>query len=374
MSELSNRIDRPGPKRLLALDGGGIRGIMALEVLEEIETVLRAEAGGGPDWVLADFFDYIAGTSTGAIIAVGLSLGMHVAEIRRFYDELGPAMFGPARLLNRLRYRYESEPLAKALRRIFGESRTLGSADLRTLVMVTLNNATTDSPWPLSNNPRARFNDRTLADCNLDLPLWQIVRGSTAAPTFFPPEVVQVGPSRFVFQDGGVTTYNNPAFLLFLMATSAPYRLGWPAGPENLLLVSVGTGSVPNDHAALAPDKMNLLYLAGAVPQGLINAALNQQDLLCRMFGETLAGPPLDGETGDLLASGGGSGLAKLFTYVRYNAELTRRGLDSLGLPDMRPEDVRLMDSVRHMDKLTALGRAVATTQVRAAHFERHLR
>ncbi len=373
MSEVLRRMDRPGPKRLLALDGGGIRGIITLEILEEIETTLRTQVGGGPDWVLADFFDYIGGTSTGAIIAVALSLGMPVAEIRRFYRELGAGMFGPARLLHRLLYRYESEPLAKALREIFGETRTLGSPDLRTLVMVTLNNATTDSPWPLSSNPRARFNDCSLPDCNLHLPLWQIVRASTAAPTFFPPEVVQVGPSRFVFRDGGVTSYNNPAFLLFLMATAAPYRLQWPTGPENLLLVSVGTGTVPDDRGILTPRKMNLLYLIGAVPRSLMYAALNEQDLSCRMFGETLAGPVLDGECGDLLASGGGSGLPKLFTYVRYNAELTRRGLDKLGLSSLRPDDVRLMDSVRHMDQLAALGRAVAAAEVRAAHFERHL-
>ena len=63
--------------------------------------------------------------------------------------------------------------------------------------MVVLRNATTDSPWPLSNNPAALFNDRRLGPnqngSNLDLPLWQIVRASTAAPTYFPPEVVMVG-------------------------------------------------------------------------------------------------------------------------------------------------------------------------------------
>jgi patatin-like phospholipase/acyl hydrolase len=151
------RIARPGPKRLLALDGGGIRGLIAIEVLAEIEATLRHQCGGGPDWVLADYFDYIGGTSTGAIIAAGLALGMTVAEIRRFYCEQGAAMFGPARLLHRLRYRFESEPLAQALRGAFGAERTLGSPDLCTLLMVVLSNATTDSPWPLSNNPHARF-------------------------------------------------------------------------------------------------------------------------------------------------------------------------------------------------------------------------
>lgn len=381
MSALLERIARPGPKRLLALDGGGIRGMISIEVLAAMEEALRARAGGGPDWVLADWFDYIAGTSTGAIIAAGLALGLPVADIRRFYQEQGAAMFDRAKLRNRLRYRFESERLAEALRGAFGADRTLGSPDLRTLLLVTLRNVSTDSPWPLSTNPRAKYNDRALPDCNLDLPLWQVVRASTAAPTFFPPEEVQVGPTRFVFEDGGITPYNNPAFLLFLMATSAPYRLGWPTGPDKLLLVSVGTGTVRRGQASLAPKKMNILYEVGAVPKALMVGALNQQDLLCRMFGATLAGPPLDSEVGDLLARSGasedefrrgGSGLPPLFSYVRYNAELSRNGLGALGLPEVRPVDVQRLDGVQHVEALAAIGRAVAAAQVRAEHFERH--
>ena len=362
-----------GPKRLLAIDGGGIRGMIALGYLEEIETGLRQRLGAGPGFVLADWFHYIGGTSTGAIIATGLALGMKVSQLRSFYVEQGRAMFGRARVLHRLRYRFEDGPLAQALRDAFGAERTLGSADLRTLLLVTLRNASTDSPWPLSSNPAAQYNDRALPDCNLDLPLWQIVRASTAAPTFFPPEVVQVGPRRFIFEDGGVTPYNNPAFLLFLMATTAPYRLQWPTGPERLLLVSVGTGSMPQDGSGLQPQKMSMLYQASAIPTALIFAGANQQDLMCRMFGKTLAGPALDGEVGAMLATEGGSGLVPLFTYIRYNADLTRRGLDALGLHDVEPASVQRMDGVQYLDELTRLGRAAGTAQVQMSHFEGHM-
>ena len=68
-----------------------------------------------------------------------------------------------------------------------------------------MRNATTDSPWPISNNPYAKYNERSRLDCNLALPLWQLVRASTAAPTYFPPEVVVVGNREFIFVDGGVT-------------------------------------------------------------------------------------------------------------------------------------------------------------------------
>ena len=122
-----------------------------------------------------------------------------------------------------------------------------------------MRNATTDSPWPLSNNPAALYNRPDREFRNLDIPLWQLVRASTAAPTFFPPEVIDIGGGKsFVFVDGGVTMYNNPAFQLFLMATLEPYNLGWATGEEQMLLVSIGTGTNPRANEDLQPGEMNL--------------------------------------------------------------------------------------------------------------------
>jgi predicted acylesterase/phospholipase RssA len=70
--------DKPEIRKILALDGGGIRGIITLEILARIESLLREKSGRRDDFVLADYFDFIAGTSTGAIIGTALSLGMTV--------------------------------------------------------------------------------------------------------------------------------------------------------------------------------------------------------------------------------------------------------------------------------------------------------
>jgi hypothetical protein len=231
-----------------------------------------------------------------------------------------------------------------------------------------MRNATTDSPWPVSNNPLAKYNLRTREDCNLELPLWQLVRASTAAPTYFPPETIQVGKQRFVFVDGGVTMYNNPAFQLFLMATAAPYKLCWHAGEQTMLIVSVGTGASADANDDLVPGQMNLVYNASSIPSALMFAAANEQDFLCRVFGKTMHGAMLDREVGDLISPadplpGGrvpGPVHPKLFTYMRYNADLSRRGLDKLGLPDVRPEDVQQLDSVDHVSELKEVGQAAA--------------
>ena len=79
-------------KRLLALDGGGIRGVFSLEILARIEQLLR-EKTGNANLVLADHFHYLGGTSTGAIIATCLSWGMSVAEVRDLYCNRAIEMF-----------------------------------------------------------------------------------------------------------------------------------------------------------------------------------------------------------------------------------------------------------------------------------------
>jgi uncharacterized protein len=380
-----DKLTASGPKKLLALDGGGIRGLMTVEILAAIEDALRVELRRGPEFVLADYFDYVAGTSTGAIIAACVALGMPVSGIRRFYEQQGSAMFDKASLLRRFRYKYEDDKLAATLQQVLRDSAigggsdplertpagepTLGSSALRTLLMMVMRNATTDSPWPVSNNPRAKYNDANRADCNLKIPLWQLVRASTAAPVYFPPEVVRVGSRDFVFVDGGITMYNNPAFQLFLMATLDCYRLNWLTGEDRMLVVSVGTGTSPGANANLRPSEMNLVYNASSIPSALMFAALNEQDLLCRVFGRCVAGDPLDREIGTLM-NGTGVVQPKLFRYARYNAELTREGLDVLGLQDVKPEDVQKLDSIEHMADLQRVGRAVAAAKVSAAHFK----
>jgi uncharacterized protein len=366
---LAEKIEPGKQKKILALDGGGIRGILTVEILARIEELLHAKSGGGPDFVLADYFDFFAGTSTGAIIAACLSWGMTVDRIREFYLQNGKEMFDKASLLDRYyRHKFESEKLSARLRDEFGAETALGSDKLRTLLMMVMRNASTDSPWPVSNNPKAKYNDRARPDCNLNLPLWQLVRASTAAPTYFPPEIVALGSREFIFVDGGVTMYNNPSFQAFLMATVEPFNLNWPAGEEKILVVSVGTGTSPDANADLRPDEMNLLYNASSIPSALMFAALNEQDFLCRVFGKCLAGEPLDREVWDMVGKRGPLE-SKLFTYIRYNAELTREGLDSLKLKDIEPKNVQQLDSVEHVGALQRVGRAVAEQKVKTEHF-----
>lgn len=371
--KLIARMQSPGPKKILALDGGGIRGMIAVEVIGAIENLLREKLKKGPDFVLADYFDLIAGTSTGAIIATCIALGMPVARIRDFYINNGKEMFDKAFILRRFKNLYEDEKLSNKLRQVFGADTTFGDEGLKTLLLIVTRNATTDSPWPLSNNPFAKYNQPERNDCNLKFPLWQLVRASTAAPVFFPPEKIKVGEHEFVFVDGGVTTYNNPAFIAFLMATVEPYKLNWETGEDKMLIVSVGTGTSPVAKADLSPDEMNLFYNMKSIPSTLMFAALNEQDFLCRSFGKCLVGDPLDRELGDMIDKKGPVPL-KLFTYMRYNAELTKEGLTALGLSDINPRNVQKLDSVEYIADLQRIGQAVAAKDLNIQHFRPFLK
>jgi len=363
---LYQKIHGPGPKKLLTLDGGGIRGILTVEILAKIEDLLREKLKGDKNFVLADYFDFFAGTSSGAIIAACLSWGMTVDQIRNFYLENGKEMFDKASILKRHWYKFEDEKLSKRLQKEFGTDTTLGDDKLRTLLMMVMRNITTDSPWPVSNNPGAKFNDMKRGDNNLNLPLWKLIRASTAAPPYFPPETVKLGSKEFIFGDGGITVYNNPSFQAFIMATIEPYNLNWQTGEDDVLLVSVGTGINLYANLGLRPGEMNIFYNTTSISAALMFSALMEQDFLCRVFGKCLAGEPLDREVGNMVGKRGPG--PKLFTYVRYNAELTREGLDALGLPNVKPENVEQLDSMEFVGDLQKVGKAAAE-KVKAEHF-----
>lgn len=375
-----------GPKKILACDGGGILGLMSVEILAKLEADLRTRFDK-PDLVLADYFDFVCGTSTGAIIASCISTGMSTDQIRNFYTGSGKQMFDKASLLKRLKYSYNDEPLAKKLREELDKAlhhtasaaapnATLGDAGLRTLLMMVMRNVTTDSPWPVSNNPLAKYNDVARPDCNLKLPLWQLVRASTAAPVFFPPEVVTFGEGttktyEFIFVDGGVTTYNNPAFLAFQMVTAAPYKISWPTGDDRLLIVSVGTGSTAKARPNLEADDLWLVDNAKNLPGALMNAASAGWDMACRVIGDCRFGPQIDREIEDLVPSETcpiTSTIPKQFAYVRYDPDVSQDGLNKLGLADIKAEQVQVMDSVKHMPEIQRVGVAYAARNVSLKH------
>lgn len=353
------------PKRILAIDGGGIRCMIAIEVLLELERQL-AERTGDPQRRLCQHFDLVAGTSGGSIIGTAIALGLPMSTIRDFVLANARNMFLPSRWWRRMQSWYDKSVLEANLKHWFGADETLGSARLRTLLLLVMRNWTTDSPWLVSNHPGAPYNAPQRDDSNLHLRLWQLARASSAAPAYYAPETIRFGQARpydFTFVDGGLTGFLNPSFKAFQFATTAAYGLSWPAGEGRLTLVSVGAGDARRLRKGETAADISLLRALKGVPNAMLQATIREQDLLCRTFGRCLTGGPIDREVGDLRTHTTAVE-PRLFRYHRLNPLLSEAGLRDLGCGHIRPRDVSPIDAVQHVQALAEIGRALAAQQL----------
>ncbi len=363
-------------KRLLSIDGGGLCGLIPAEALILIEKQLDEITGS--QLPLCDRFDLIGGTSTGAILAAGLSLGLKAEQLRDFYLNFGNGIFSKVFFPIRFWHSYPSEPLEGHLKEVFGENTTLGSSKLRTQILIVSKNATLGTTWFFTNNRQGKY-----FNTNAAIPLWQIVRASSAAPTFFPPQKIKVPDDlgqvhNYEFIDGGVSSYNNPSLQLFLEATDPQYKFGWPTGTDKIVLLSLGTGfnSITIDEGKAS--RFNLLDWARYSVKGLLGDANLQQNVLMHLIGEHPAGPVVASaaEREALRATGApgeaalafmdtGLGARKLLTYQRITVSLTRARLDALGLKDIDPVKAGELDAADQIGNLQRIGAAVAKEQVK---------
>ncbi|WP_299969515.1 patatin-like phospholipase family protein [Devosia sp. 66-22] len=366
--------DRIGPdaaiwsarRRMLALDGGGTRGIVAIAFLERIEALLRVRSGRGAAFRLSDHFDLIGGTSTGAIIAAGLALGRSVEQIKQVYFELGPAVFRKRWHIPLFQARYGSAQLGAILTREFGGI-TLEDPALRTLLAVVTKRVDTGSPWIVSNlTTQPYWNDRPdgARQGNRHIGLASLVRASAAAPFYFGPERIPISADvTGTFVDGAVSPYNSPTIPLLLLAIASRYGLNWPVGVEELSIVSVGTGrSRPPPASAWTPSAK----LAVDGLRGVIEDTMSTSLMLMQWLGATQLPEHLNRDVGTL--AGEPLGGRELFAFQRFDVRLEESWLETyFGLPFEAREIIRLrqIDDAGAMGALYDLAREVAERMIR---------
>lgn len=374
-ASLQKRLTSKGPKRILALDGGGIRGAVTLGFLGAIESILaeRHKAIIDKDkFRLHHYFDLVGGTSTGAIIASLIAVGGYsVTEIKKLYKELGGQIFSDRNGINLfgkqiyLNGKYNSEPLKEQLKKIFSDAR-LGDDANKTGLCIVTKRLDTCSTWPVTNNPAAAFfpvNRFLIRD---------IVRASTAAPSYFDPEIIDVGlGEEGVFVDGGMSMMNNPSLQLFLTATLKGFKLEWESGEEKLFIVSIGTGRRNKKLIGEKWNNPNLLEIAKFAPEQFMSDAGELVELMMHYIGKA-TGPlrKLDAEVGDLgkdVIHGG-----KAFSYIRYNVEMVKNELNNIGitgLSEMKIASLMNMDLAENVDLLIEIGEEAAKKYVAENHF-----
>ena len=364
-----------GHKRILSLDGGGVRGAMTLAFLERLEMLIE-EIEGKPV-LLGDWFDLIGGTSTGAIIASGLALGFRASQIADFYRTFGPRVFKRSMWrLTGLRARFDSRQLMRELASIFG-MRTLDSEDLRTGLCIVTKRVDTGSTWIVMNNPRSHFWD-TPADKsfigNRFYPLVNVVRASTAAPNYFDPQPIEIaeGVKPGLFVDGGVSPHNTPALHLLLVAALPPYGLCWPLGPEHLTIFSMGTGT---HRPRIAADELPMLRTLGIAFHALTAQGSDAQQLVLTMMSWMGTSPikwTVNSELGDLGNTPSPFG-KPLFNFLRYDVVLEKNWLShelDTNLDERQIARFRRLDAPENIPALYALGVRAAERQMKREHIQ----
>ena len=265
-------------KRILSIDGGGIRGIIAVQTLVEIEYYLK-KYYNDEDYKLCYFFDLIAGTSTGSIIAAGLAKGMAAEDILKLYVKNGESIFKKtciakaftglekrgeslstleksSRLLAKLAWlgrlivslaklgkvfaipKYNSLNLENLLKEEFEDMR-LSSDKLETKLLIVTRNITQGESWSFCNHDANKH-----YELNKDIKISDLVRASCAAPTLFDPHQIEINREHNIphdphqieiikeintFVDGAIGMNNNPSYQALLEATKSPSDggLGW---------------------------------------------------------------------------------------------------------------------------------------------------
>ena len=295
--------------RILSIDGGGIRGLIAARILDDIE-----DKAGVP---ISQLFDVVVGTSTGGLLALALSAPKAGAEgqprytageLVSFYKEHGPRIFSPVlwrRLLPFVRNApYRPDNLEAVLHEYFGET-TLSQA----VVEVAVTAYDIENRYPMvftRREARALNASKEKID---DYRMKDLARATSAAPTYFPPARIFAEPNRKeernpkALIDGGVFA-NNPSVAALVLAIKALATESWP----QFVLVSIGTGSCVELYSYHHAKDWGLWNWGKRIlPIVFDGVADHSQDQLKELFGP---GSPLG-------------------RYFRFNQSLPQ-GLDSL--------------------------------------------
>jgi uncharacterized protein len=384
---LLNRLNAPGPKRILALDGGGVRGAVTLGYLKRLESILR-EQSNNPRLTLSDYFDLIGGTSTGSILASCIAIGMEVDEIEKRFFEVINKIFGKKysqwnvlpsggaqKIVNILfsKADYDSTPIEQALQGLFGDI-TLGSDRFKSGLCIVTKRADTNSTWPLINHPGGKYFDSEFGR-NKEIYLWRAVRASAAAPTYFTPLMINVGNGiHAAFVDGGMTMANNPSLETLMVATLKGFPFRWKLGANKLMLVSIGTGMGKYERHANEITAYQEFKWASEIPEMLMQDASWQNQIMLQWMSNSPNAWEIDGEmgtlSGDLLAPGDdGNGL---LTYMRYNTILAAQELETTMGKKYSAEKIATLNQMDHAEncpELLEISSAAAKKEMLESHF-----
>ena len=273
------RVPQPWPKdrrfRILSIDGGGIRGVFPAAVLAGLE---RTHTGGNP---LASYFDLVAGTSTGGILAIGLGAGLSAGELLQLYVERGCEIFPPlpdnavGRLRGRIRdichyarYLYDRDALEDVLSEKLGD-RLFGESTLRLCIPAFEGRHSEVFVYKTPHHPDYQTDRHER--------MVDVALATAAAPSYFKP----LEHGGYTLVDGGVWA-NNPVMLAVIEAL-----ICFDICRDQIDVLSLGCG---DDRYVVS---------GGAIAKGglwhwrtIMEAAMRLQSLAATNQARLMLGPP----------------------------------------------------------------------------------
>ena len=355
-------------KRILAVDGGGIRGLITVQFLKRIEKIIR-EKTGDDNALLKDYFHLVGGTSTGSVIAALVAIGKTADEMDTMYRTLGTDVFKPdITRMGIFRSKYSSKKIADALQAELNDMTMEDVAELGIGYCAVTKRLDTSSAWPIDNNPEGTYFNKPGAYPNKDYLLRQIIRASTAAPTYFDPELIEVEPGKpGLFVDGGVSPHNDPAFQLYMLATIAGYGYNWETGDDKIFVLSLGTGCWATQLDNVEKDAKDPAFKNGLTSlASLMNDSRELNELVMQWIGKP-TGPvePIDSVVGDLANELMAD--RALCSYMRYNIRIEKDWLaNELGLdyPEEMVKNLRDLGEIKMLDEFAKLGQVYAEKKI----------
>lgn len=205
-------------RKILSIDGGGMKGVYAASLLYELESRNNIK--------ICDYFDIIAGTSTGGIIAAALAVGISAEEILKLYMENGQNIFPSGKHLRLFHGKYKRDPLERALDAVF-EKRRISECKTRLLIPAV----------NIANGKVTVFKTPHAADLKYDKDLFitHCLLATTAAPIYFEPYKMEGG----IYIDGGIGA-NNPSLIALIEGIT---RCGW--SQNEIKILNIGGAEDP---------------------------------------------------------------------------------------------------------------------------------
>jgi len=280
---VAERLTGTHPKRVLCIDGAGVEVALTLAWLERLESLLRVRYGA-PDFLLSHYFDLIAGSGFGAIVATDLALGKPVADAAAFFRaHVGDVLSKRSGWLSKLHHQFDPAPMARLLDDRFGLT-PMSHQAWCTGVMLLGARLECGLPYHFANHAAPGTNSPSNEPA-----LAKVLLGCNSQLSFFPPVVIPDADGvPMALTNADIVAAGNPSLYVLQRIAEPPYA--WRLGRWQLAMMSIGGVDKPSRHSAVEVADASLMRQIVLLVDTLLRATTQSTRLLLGALSHGQAG------------------------------------------------------------------------------------